>query len=114
MPNDTVPLPGSDHALAPGSNEVGAADPNERIEVTVQVRARPSAAQLPSAEEIGAQLPKDRQYVSREELAAAQGADPQDLAAVEGFARAHSLDVVEANPARRSVVLAGTAAALGA
>jgi kumamolisin len=110
MPSqDRVPIEGSEHALAPDSQETGAPDPGERIEVTVRVRPRPSGKGLPSAEEMGSLLPSQREYMSRDQLDTEQGADPADIAMVEDFARQHSLHVVEANPATRSVVLAGSA-----
>lgn len=116
MPNlkDMIAVSGSERVLVPRSVEVGAPDPNERIEVTIQVRAKPSSAEPLMTEELGSRLPKDRSYLSREEFAAVHGADPNDLAKVEAFTKKQSLDVVEANPARRSVVLAGTAANLSA
>ena len=55
-----------------------------------------------------------RAPLSREEYESAFGADPADVAAVERFAEAHQLQVVEVSPARRTIRLAATAAALGA
>jgi kumamolisin len=57
-------------------------------------------------------LPRKRQYLSREEFATRYGADPADVAKVEAFAHQHNLTVVEASLARRTLVLAGTIAAL--
>src|SRR5262245_25560331 len=107
-----VPLPGSERAPVPGAEVVGPADPNVRIEVTVLLRPRTSGATAAAA--LTAKLPHERQYLSRSALAAATGADPNDIVAVETFAQAHGLDVVETSIARRSVVLAGTLAALSA
>ena len=113
-PENQTPVPGSERAPLPGARVVGAADPNERIEVTVLVRPRPSSAAPLSVEDLGAQLPGERRHLSREEYEAAQGADPEDLAQVEAFAHEHGLDVVEASAARRTIVLSGTIAALSA
>src|SRR5579859_3102049 len=99
-----APVPGSERAPLPGARVVGAADPNERIEVTVLVRPRPSSAAPPSIEDLGARLPRERQPLSREEYEAAQGADPADLTQIEEFAHEHGLDVVEVSAARRSAV----------
>ena len=61
---------------------------------------------------MGSSLPRERQYLTREEFAARYGADPADVAKVEAFAHQHNLTVVEASLARRTVVLSGTIAAL--
>src|SRR5262245_23636438 len=107
-----VPLPGSERAPLPGAKVVGPTNPNEQIEVTVLLRPRTSGAAAAAA--LTAKLPHERQYLSRSDLADATGADPNDIAAVEAFAQAHGLDVVETSIARRSVVLAGTLAAMSA
>jgi kumamolisin len=109
-PKNRVPLPNSERGTPPGTR-VGPVDPAERIEVTVRVRPRAKTG-LPSAQEMGAKLPRDRQYLKREELKNLYGADPKDLAMVRAFARQHGLTVVEESPARRSVILSGTAAAM--
>jgi kumamolisin len=107
-----VPLPGSERTALPSARAAGAADPKERIEVTVVLRPRTTGEGVAAA--LSAQPPQTRQYLNRAELAVARGAAPEDVAQVVDFARAHGLDVVEANSARRSVVLAGTVAALNA
>jgi kumamolisin len=107
-----VPLPGSERAALPNAQPVGETNPSERIEITVLVRPRAKDAVLAAA--ASAQMPQERQYLSRAELAAASGADPNDIAKVVSFAHAHDLDVEETSVARRSVILAGTAAALSA
>jgi kumamolisin len=105
-----IPLPGSERAVLPSARAVGAADPAARVEVTVVVRPRPTGEGVAAAA-LSAQPPQARRYLTRAELAAASGADPDDLAKVADFARAHGLEVVETSIARRSVVLAGTVAA---
>jgi kumamolisin len=107
---DRVPLPHSERTAPPGTR-VGPVDPTERVEVTIRVRAR-STTGLPSLEETGATLPRDRTYLSRDQLRDRHGADPRDLDKVRAFARQCGLTVVEENPARRTVVLSGTAAAM--
>jgi len=91
---------------------MGAADPNERIEVTVVLR-RASDADGTATEQVkSARSLQERKYLTREQHEVAQGADPEDVAKVEAFAQEHGLDVVEASRARRSVVLSGTVGAL--
>jgi len=107
-----TPVQGSERTALKGARKVGAADPKERILVTVLVRRRPSAKDLSSAiEEIGALQPQERKHLTHEEFAAAHGADPAELEKVEEFAHEHGLDVVEVSPAQRRLVLSGTAAA---
>jgi kumamolisin len=118
-----IPLKGSERQVLPQAKVVGAASPQERIEVTVILRPRSSQSapsttpgqphsQVASPEQLGTQLPAQRQYLSRAEFEVAYGADPQAIAQVEEFAHEHGLDVVEASPARRSIVLSGTVEAL--
>jgi kumamolisin len=100
-------IPGSERAPLPGARSVGAVTPQERIEVSVRVRAKPGAKEPDEA--LGDTPLAARRYLSREEWAAAHGADTQDLAKVAAFAHAHGLVVVDSNAPRRTVVLSGTA-----
>ncbi len=110
MSSDERVVPGSERAPLPGARAVGPVDPGERIEVTVVLRraSPPSAAQRTAS----ARSLQERQYLTRQQLEAEQGAAPDDIAKVEAFAKEHGLDVVEVSPARRTVVLSGTAEAL--
>ena len=112
MSSNKHSVPGSERAPLPGARAVGAADPNERIEVTVVLRRAADAA--PARQAASARSLQERKYLTREELESAQGAAEQDIARVEAFAQEHGLDVVEANRARRSMVLSGTVADLSA
>src|SRR6266566_5138071 len=111
LPENYVAVPGSDRAILPGARVKGPTDPNERIVVTVRVRNNPSSS-LPSADAIGARLPNERQYLSREAFDAAYGASPDDLAKIVAFANEHNLNIEDVSASRRSVVLSGTAQAL--
>jgi kumamolisin len=101
-------VPGSERAPLPGARAVGAADPNERIEVTVVLRRASGADATAAAQVMNAHSPKERKYLTYEQLEATQGADPEDIAKVEAFAQEHGFDVVEVSRARRSMVLSGT------
>jgi kumamolisin len=105
-------IPGSEREPLAGARSVGPVAPQERLEVSVLLRARPGARAAPEA--VGDQLPRDRSYPSREAFAAANGASAEDIAKVVAFAHAHSLVVVEQNAARRTVVLSGSAAQMDA
>ncbi|MBV9890937.1 MAG: S8/S53 family peptidase, partial [Rhizobacter sp.] len=101
-------IPGSERSPMPGARAVGPVTPQERIEVSVRVRANPAAREAGDA--LADTPPAQRHYLSREAYAAAHGSDPHDLAKVAAFAQAHGLAVVESSAERRTVVLSGTAA----
>jgi kumamolisin len=105
-----LPLRGSGRSLRPGSRLIGPSDPTALVEVTVRLRSR--SARTPSADKMGALLPKRRRYLSREDYAAAHGAAPADIARVKAFARKSRLRVVAASQAERNVKLSGTVKAL--
>jgi kumamolisin len=83
---------------------LGPADPDERVEVSIIVKPRRPLDELQAR----------AQPMSREEFAAAYGADPEDLRRVEDFARGRGLEVVEASQPRRTVVVAGRSADVAA
>ena len=101
---------GTEEPRRPDSRAVGAVNPQERIEVSVLVRARPGAKVAGDA--LTDTPPSQRHYLSRGQEAAADGADPRDLAKVGAFAQAHGLAVVDSSADRRTVMLSGTAAQL--
>jgi kumamolisin len=102
---DRVPVEGSERAAFAGAREVGPADPNERIRVSVYVRpGRP----LDPVEGAGA----TGRHLSREEFAQTFGADPDELAEVQRFAVDHRLTVDDVDRARRVVVLSGPVGAM--
>jgi kumamolisin len=113
IPSPRHIIQGSQREPLAGATAVGPIQPDERIEVTLRVRAK--AASGPTARSLQADTaPQQRTYLTREQYAASHGADPADLAKVAEFAAATGLQVVESNAARRSVVLSGTASALSA
>jgi kumamolisin len=103
-----VQVPGSGREEIPGSQVIGDIHPDERVEVTVRVRPRPSATS-PTARALASRSIGERSYLARDELRTTLGADPADIAAVRSFASKQGLEVVEADPAQRKVVLAGPA-----
>jgi len=92
----------------PGAQVIGDIHPDERVEVTVRVRPRPSAT-TPAARALSSQAIGERRYLTRDDLRTTLGADAADIAAVRSFAAEQGLEVVEADPAQRKVVLAGPA-----
>jgi kumamolisin len=109
-----VIIRGSEKNAFSGAKSTGPVDNNERLEVTVRLRPKKPMDDLTSSSAFGDTLPRDRTYLSREQLNASHGADPQDIAKIETFAHENGLVVVETNPEQRRVVLSGTAGAMSA
>jgi len=106
-------IPGSEREALEGAQPIGPARPDERIEVTLRLRGKTPVTHALAA--IGAandMHPGQRKYLTREQFAAAHGADEHDVASVAAFAKAHGLAVIESDAARRSVVLAGDTQAM--
>jgi len=105
-----VQLAGSHRAALAGSRSIGPAHPEERFEVTVRLRPRAALPSKVKSDATAARSLKGRNYLTREQLAAAHGAAPEDIAKVTAFARTHNLTVVQTSEPRRSVWLSGTVA----
>jgi kumamolisin len=109
-----VTLHGSERVALPGARAVGAANPDERIEVTVRLRSRSpekiTGKNIMSPEKLGAQPINERQYISRDEFRQRFGADPADVTKLEEFAHEHGLAISKVELAQRIVVLTGTVA----
>jgi len=105
------PLPGSERAPILGAREIGPANPNEKVEVTIRLRSRAGKKPAVSAETFN-QSPADRQILTREEYERSHGADPASIEQVKAFAKENGLSVVEESPERRTVILSGTVSAM--
>lgn len=111
MPSsERIPLPGSQRRPVTGSRTAGKADPEEKIQVTLVLKPRNAQKESALVAKLGAQLPADRTYPTRAEFAKTFGSTEEEIAKVKDFASKNSLRVVEANSARRSVLLSGTVA----
>jgi kumamolisin len=105
---DRVKLKGSARATLQGARDAGPADPQQHIEVSAFLRRGSKPSEFPSAAEMGARLPAERRYLSRQEFARRHGASTVDLEKVRAFASQCSLTVVSEDPASRIVKLSGT------
>jgi len=94
-----------------GAREVGPANPDERLEVSVRLRSRAGKKPALGAEALAQPL-EQRKLLTRDQLEKQHGADPASIRQIEAFAQAHGLSVVEASAARRTVVLSGTVATM--
>ena len=110
MPSDLKPVAGSQRTPLRDAKAVGKVDLKHHIEVTVRVRSRSADAEWDARiMETNSKHPSERTYLSREDLAAHRGADPEDLAKIDAFAHAHHLTVIETSIPKRAIRLAGTA-----
>jgi kumamolisin len=109
-----VLLPGSERKPLRGARLVGKVDPDQRIEITLQLRRRSGSQLEQRVSQIAAQHLDERKYLTREELGRVGGADQADIAAIDTFAHEHNLSVSEASMARRTVKLVGRVADLSA
>jgi kumamolisin len=109
---ERVELKGSTRAAMPGGRDVGPSDPNQIIEVTVYLRRGSARQEFPDLRAMGAQLPRDRKYLTREEFARVHGAGKIDVEKIHAFATEFGLKVVGENRAARAVKISGTVRAL--
>ena len=110
-PKNSLPLAGSERAPLPGAREIGPANPNEKVDVTIRLRSRAGKKPIVSADAFTKPIDK-RTVLSRRDFEQQHGADPNSIARVESFAREHNLAVKEKSAARRTVILSGTVAAM--
>jgi len=104
-----VELKGSARAAMPAGQDVGPADPNQQIEVTVYLRHQ--GGKPPAAELIGSRPISERHYLTREEYARSHGARIEDVQRVRSFAAEFGLRVSSEDPAARRMKLVGTVGA---
>jgi kumamolisin len=104
-----VLLTGSERNAATGARALGAADPQERFEISVIVRRANREAMNAR---VAALASGDRRArpMTRGEFAQQHGAADADFAAVRRFAGSHGLTVVAEHAGRRTVRLAGNVA----
>jgi len=115
MPSSTqfIAVPDSELTHVAGARLAGQVNPNEVAEVTLFVRAAQSSHDIEGgAQNLGGLRVRDRQYLTRENLTEAYGADPSDLATIESFANDSGLTVQAASTSQRTIRIAGTLASL--
>jgi kumamolisin len=107
-----VPLKNSSRAPLVSANLIGPADAAEQIQVTVRVRRGSSSNEFPSDSDLGTAPLAQRNYLTREEFASKYSARAEDIAAIRTFAAENSLQVVNVDTPRRTVILGGTVGAI--
>jgi kumamolisin len=114
MHTQHTPIPGSDRLPMPQARWVAAANPDERLTVTVYVRPDPAVTERPDPAAEALVAPRLRRRLDDDQFARIYGASAADLDRVEEFAHAYGLTVVPGtrNQAARSIRLAGSVAAM--
>ena len=103
-----IPLPGSTRQLLPNSRATGPVDQSKVASITVRLRSQGNFKELEKfVFEEANKLPRERQYLSREQIANDHGASAKDLDQLEVFAQRHSLFVTRRSAAQRSMTLKG-------
>lgn len=99
-----IPLNGTQHVSLPGARALGPTDPHQLIEISVLLKHRKP---LPKPEE-------EERILNHSEFAKMYGADPAHVDKIRQFARENNLQALERGDEvyRRTVTLAGTAAAM--
>ncbi len=110
-PKKHFALAGSERAPLKGAREIGPANPNEMVDVTIRLRSRAEKKPIVNPDEFTKPVEK-RTILSRKDFEQRHGADPDSIRRVEAFAREHKLIVKEKSAARRTVILSGTVAAM--
>ena len=99
-----VAIKGSVHPHPKDHKKIGPTASSDHLTVTLLLRRKTGAAK--QAQIVAA----DAQRPTREEFANSRGADPGELDKVVDFAKQAGLEVVEADAARRSVIVRGSVA----
>jgi kumamolisin len=87
---------------------LGSADPHETFSVSIVLRHRTDGPPKPTFDHYAKTQPSQRRRLSEADFAARYGASQADLDAVTKFAKDHDLTIVDANAARRTVIVSGT------
>src|ERR1700676_3478921 len=89
-PKNPLPLAGSERSPLEGAREIGPANPNEKVDVTIRLRSRAGKKPIVSADAFTKPIDK-RTILSRKEFEQQHGAEPDSIARVESFARQYKI-----------------------
>jgi kumamolisin len=87
LPEDYVQLKGSERRTPHNAKVVGDADVNEKFSVTIVLRRRKDGPPLPDFDYFTKTPPRKRMRLSLEEFTEKLGATPDEIKAIEKFAR---------------------------
>jgi kumamolisin len=104
-----VILKGSKRDELPGGRDAGAADPKERIVVSVVLRRGSSKSALTAAKRAAMKaVARSRKYLSRQQFARRHGTSVEDIKKIRAFAKQYGLRVASEDRAARTLKLSGT------
>ena len=106
-----LPLAGSERAIMQGAKEIGPANPNEQVEVTIRLHSRAGKEPIINPNTFTKPI-TERKLLSRRVYAQRHGADAASIATVKKFAKEYGLVVKEESAPRRTVILSGTVAVM--
>ena len=109
LPENYIPLKGSERNPSPNAQLLGPADPNERFLVTIIIRRRTDGEPVPDFDYFMNTSPSKRQRLSEEEFVNKYGASDEDIKKVTDFAAENDLTIEEINASSRSIIVSGTA-----
>ena len=109
MPN--VQLANSTHTLPAGSTLEHKTSPGQWIEVTLALKRK---QELPSLAALETLKPRQRKYLTREQLEQNYGPPADAINKITAYARDHHLEVTRVEPGSARMRLAGTVAAISA
>jgi kumamolisin len=104
MPQN-VALPNSTHTLPPGSIVQRKTSPNQWIEVTLGVARK---EKLPTLAALENKKPRDRKYMTRDELEKKYGSSDSAVEKITAYAKKHNLQITRSEPGSARMRLAGT------
>ena len=104
-------IEGTEHAHPADHKDIGATDRGKSVSVTLILRRRAGKKPL-EIEDFARSAARRHERITHDQFAGAYGAEPREIAAVQTWARSHGLEVVDTNPAARSVVVRGTVGAV--
>ena len=107
----SVPVTGSERTIPASATPIGAADSGQVVAVTLMLRRRVDGGSAMAAHLAQAAGGRPA-HLDPTQFAERFGAAAADINAVETFARAAGLAVIESLPAQRRIVVSGTVAAL--
>lgn len=100
-----IELPNSTHTLPAGSIVQRKTSPNQWIEVTLGVARK---QKLPTLANLENKKPRDRKYMTRDELEKTYGASDSAVDQITAYAQKHNLQVTRSEPGAARMRLAGT------
>lgn len=105
--SERIELANSAHRIPPTAMAVRRTNASKWMEVTLGVKRK---ADLPGLSALDSVKPRERKYMTHEELASGYGSAPDSVERIKSFAASHHLEVVRDEPIAARMILGGTVA----